>query len=199
MKTKEGETRGRPKSETAVSHQAILNAVYELLHETSVRDLTMEAVAKRAGVGKPTLYKWWPSKAALVMDMFEERIVEGLGVPDGAPAEQGIRTQVAEMVRVLNGFFGKVAAEIIAEGQSQPGVLHEYRERYLQNRRAFTTALVERAKQTGEFRADVDAALLIDMIYGPLYYRLLVKHLPITHDFGTELVNRIMAGAKAVQ
>ena len=66
--------------EAAESHAAILDAVYELLQERSVRDLTMEAVAKRAGVGKPTLYKWWPTKAALVLAMFRERIACRLAV-----------------------------------------------------------------------------------------------------------------------
>ena len=66
--------RGRPPSEAAESHAAILDAVYELLQEGSVRDLTMEAVAKRAKVGRPTLYKWWPSKSALVFAMFHERL-----------------------------------------------------------------------------------------------------------------------------
>lgn len=54
-----------------------MDAVYALLQERSVRDLTMEAVARRAGVGKPTLYKWWPSKAALVFAMFHERLAGG--------------------------------------------------------------------------------------------------------------------------
>ena len=69
--------RGRPPGTTAESHTQILDAVYELLQERSVRDLTMEAVAKRAGVGKPTIYKWWPTKADLVMAMFQERLDTG--------------------------------------------------------------------------------------------------------------------------
>ena len=65
-----------------------MDAVYELLQHKSVRDLTIEEVARRAGVGKPTIYRWWPSKAALVMDMFEERVVPQYGVPrDDATAE----------------------------------------------------------------------------------------------------------------
>ena len=65
---------GRPRGKTAVSHAAVLDAVYDLLKETSARDLTMDAIARRAKVGKPTLYKWWQSKAALVTAMFEERL-----------------------------------------------------------------------------------------------------------------------------
>src|SRR5258707_9079277 len=114
----EEKRRGRPRSAAAASHDAILGAVYDLLHEKSVRDLTIEEVAKRAGVGKPTIYRWWPSKAALVMDMFEERIAPQFRVSDAATAEATIRRNVTALIRLLNGFFGKVSAEIIAEGQS---------------------------------------------------------------------------------
>ena len=68
--------RGRPPSEMAASHDIIMDAVYALLEEKSVRDLTIEAVAKRAGVGKPTLYKWWPTKATLVLAMLCEHGAE---------------------------------------------------------------------------------------------------------------------------
>ena len=74
-------SRGRPPGATAESHTQILDAVYELLQERSVRDLTIEAVAKRAGVGKPTIYKWWPTKADLVMAMFQERLDTGRPPP----------------------------------------------------------------------------------------------------------------------
>ena len=129
VKEREKKRRGRPPRAVAAAHDAILDAVYDLLHEKSVRDLTIEEVARRAGIGKPTIYKWWPSKAALVMDMFDERIIGKLSVPGARTAEDAIRGQVTELVRRLNGFPGKVAADIIAEGQSEPGVLQEYRDR----------------------------------------------------------------------
>ncbi len=68
-----------------------------------------------------------------------------------ATAEEAIRAQVTELIRALNGFFGKVAAEIIAEGQSEPEVLHEYQTRYLCHRRAFTIEVIEKARASGEF------------------------------------------------
>jgi AcrR family transcriptional regulator len=108
--------RGRPPIEAAVSHAAILDAVYELLQERSVRDLTMEAVANRAGVGKPTLYKWWPTKAALVLAMFKERIALALPRPSGETAEEAIRDVARALIGPLNGQLGKVLSELIAEG-----------------------------------------------------------------------------------
>ena len=72
---KSGAGVGRPRGKSAVAHAAILDAVQELLRERPARDLSMDAVAKRAGVGKPTLYKWWPSKTALIFSMVQERMV----------------------------------------------------------------------------------------------------------------------------
>ena len=194
--TSDGPRRGRPRRVAATAHEDILDAVYELLQHKSVRDLTIEEVARRAGVGKPTIYRWWPTKAALVMDMFEERVAPQFNVPEAASAEATIRGQVQALIRLLNGFFGKVSAEIVAEGQSEPDVLREYRERYVLKRRAYSRGLVERAKASGEFRADVDPELLIDMVYGPIYYRLLVGHQPLDKRFGDALVDGVMASVK---
>ena len=88
---KKRSARGRPPGNAATAHDAILDAVQELLQQKTVRDLTIEEIAKRAGVGKPTIYRWWPSKAALVMDMFEERVAAQFRVPEAATAEATIR------------------------------------------------------------------------------------------------------------
>jgi AcrR family transcriptional regulator len=192
----EKKRRGRPSSASAVSHDRILDAVQEILQEKSVRDLTIEEVARRAGVGKPTIYKWWPSKAALVLDLFEERMVCSLAVPDAATAEEAIRGQVTELIRLLNGFFGKVARELIAEGQSDPEVLREYRDRYISKRRGFSLSVIERAKAAGEIRSDVDGDFLIDRIYGPIYYRLLLQHKTLDAAFGNRLVDDVLLSAR---
>lgn len=189
--------RGRPRRVAATAHEDILDAAYELLQHKSVRDLTIEEVARRAGVGKPTIYRWWPSKAALVMDMFEERVAPQFIVPEAASAEATIRGQVRALIRLLNGFFGKVSAEIIAEGQCDTDVLREYRERYVLKRRAYSRGVIERAKASGEFRKDVDPELLIDMVYGPIYYRLLVGHQKLDKRFGDALVDHAMACVKS--
>jgi AcrR family transcriptional regulator len=83
--------KGWPPSKMAASHAAIMDAVYALLQEKSVRDLTIEAVAKHAKVGKPTLYKWWPTRAALVLTMLCERMAPNLEVPTALAAEESLR------------------------------------------------------------------------------------------------------------
>src|ERR1700678_3486535 len=126
---------GRPRNDTAVSHAAIMDAVYELLQEKSAGDLTMDAVATRAKVGKPTLYKWWPSKAALIMAMFYERLAGKLEAPKAATAEGVIRAKMRHLIKEFNGLFGKVMADLIAEGQSDPSILKELYEGHIKLRR----------------------------------------------------------------
>lgn len=190
-------SRGRPPAESAVSHDAILDAVYHILQHKTVRELTMEEVARHAKVGKPTLYRWWPSKAALVMDMFEERVMGTLAAPDAKSAEEAFRIQATQLIRLFTGFFGKVAADIISEGQSDPTVLNEFRERYMLKRRAFTREWIARARASGEFRQEVDPELLMDMVYGPIYFRLLVRHQPLDARFGEQLLGHVMTFLKS--
>jgi AcrR family transcriptional regulator len=190
---------GRPRGEAAVSHAAILDAVYELLQEKPARDLTMEAVAKRANVGKPTLYKWWPSKAALIMSMFHERLDRPSELPVTVTAEDAIRAKMRRLIKLVNGLFGKVVSELIAEGQSDPDILREFYERHVSLRRAAAVEDVERGKATGEFSADTDAELMVDAIFAPVYYRLLLHFGPLTEKYGNELIDQVLLGVRTKQ
>jgi AcrR family transcriptional regulator len=187
---------GRPRSDAAVSHAAIMDAVYELLQEKSARELTMEAVARRAGVGKPTLYKWWPSKAALIMAMFHERLDGKVEPPVAATAEGVIRAKMRRFIAAVNGLFGKVVADLIAEGQSDPAILQELYEQHIRLRRASAVADIERGKIAGEFSADTDAELLVDAIFGPVYYRLLLRIAPLTEKYGNDLIDQVLLGVR---
>jgi AcrR family transcriptional regulator len=188
--------RGRPPSEAAESHAAILDAVYELLQEGSTRDLTLEAVAKRAKVGRPTLYKWWPSKSALVLATFHERIDRDAEVIAAGTAEEVIRGKVRRLIRALNGLFGKVLADLIAEGQSEPAILQDLHEQHMKSRRAATAADVERGKAAGEFAADIDPQLLIDSLFSPIFLRLLLRQGPLTERYGDALIDQVLRGAR---
>ena len=191
--------RGRPRNEAAISHAHIMDAVFELLQETSARDLSMEGIAKRAKVGKPTLYKWWPSKAALMMAMFHERLARQVQPPEISTAEESIRFKMQRLVVEFNGLFGKVMADLVAEGQSDSAILRELYEGHMQPRRAATVADIERGIARGELSADVDPELLVDAIFAPVYYRLLLRSAPITEQYGNALVTQALRGARATE
>jgi AcrR family transcriptional regulator len=184
--------RGRPPREAAAAHAAILDAVYDLLKEKSARDLTMEEVARRAKVGKPTLYKWWPTKAALVLAMFHERIASQAPVAETKTVEESIRLKTRRLIQEFNGLFGKVMGDLIAEGQSEPDLLRDLSEQHMAPRRAATAADIERAKVDGEFLPDMDTDLVIDAIFGPIYFRLLMRQQPLTEAYGDALIDQAL-------
>lgn len=156
----------------------------------------MDAVAKRANVGKPTLYKWWPSKAALIMAMFHERFSGTLQVPKAATAEESIRARMRHLIKEINGLFGKVVADLIAEGQSDPSILNELYEGHMRQRRASTVEEIERGKASGELSSEVVPELLIDSIFGPVYFRHLLRYAPLTQEYGSQLIDQAMLAAR---
>ena len=186
--------KGRPPSKMAASHAAIMDAVYFLLQKKSVRDLTMEAVAERAKVGKPTLYKWWPTKATLVLAMLCERMAPNLEQPTTLNAEESLRFRVRRLIDAFNGPFGKIVAGLIAEGQSEPAILQEFFDRWVSPRRNATIADLLRGKNAGEVRSETEPELLNDAIFGAIYYRMLLRSGPLTRRFGEELVKQVLDG-----
>ena len=189
--------RGRPPSEMAASHAVIMDAVYALLQEKSVRDLTMEAVAKRAGVGKPTLYKWWPTKATLVLAMLCERMAPKLEKPTVLTAEESLRFRARSLIKAFNGPFGRIVAGLIAEGQSEPAVLQEFFDRWISPRRNATITDLQRGKDAGELRSETEPELLNDAIFGAIYYRMLLRSGPLTRRFGEDLVEQVILGHRS--
>jgi AcrR family transcriptional regulator len=178
----------------AVSHAAIMDTVYDLLQEKSVGDLTMEEVAKRANVGKPTLYKWWPTKATLVLAMLCERMAPNLERPSERTVEESLRFRVRRLIDAFNGPFGKIVAGLIAEGQREPLILKQFFDRWVSPRRTATVAELQRGKNAGELRSEADPELLNDAVFGAIYYRLLLRSGPLTRRFGEELVQQVIRG-----
>ena len=189
--------KGRPPRQTAESHAAIIDAVYALLQKKSVRDLTMEEVAKRAKVGKPTLYKWWPTKATLVLAMLCERMAPNLAMPTVLTAEESLRLRVRRLIDAFNGPFGKIVAGLIAEGQSEPAIRQDFFDRLVSPRRTATIADLQRGKNAGELRSETEPELLNDAIFGAIYYRLLLRSGPLTGRFGEELVEQVIRGHRS--
>jgi AcrR family transcriptional regulator len=176
---------GRPRSEAA--RAAILAAAMRLLDSHSLRGLTIEAIARAAGVGKVTIYRWWPTKTHLVIDAFLELMTPATLMPEPGAGLADLTRHFAAVVAEYQGKFGRVVAEIIAEGCFDPDALDYFQRAMVAKRRAFAADIVDAAKRRGEVRADVGTELLIDLLYGPLYFRLLVGHGPLDARFARDL------------
>lgn len=181
---------GRRRSEAC--ERAVLDAAWRLLAIRPLSELSIEAIAREAGVGKTTIYRWWPSKAAIAMDAFLERYLPETPFPNAATAEEALRKQMASVVRAFRGDVGRIIVQIAAEAQADPEALRVFRERFVLPRRRAAVEILERGVASGEFDPELDAELAIDLLYGPIWLRLLIGHLPLDEDFAEALPRAAM-------
>lgn len=187
---------GRPRSEEA--RLAILSASLKVLAKTGFSDFTIEEVAERAQVGKATVYRWWPDKAALVADAFASSTVSKLHFPDTGSIYTDLSQQMRQLIRVFCSRRGRIVAAILAAGQSERRVLTSFRDRFMMPRREEAYATVDRAIARGELRRNIDRDLLLDSLYGPVYMRFLIQHDPLTPEFVDHLCEMVLRGARPV-
>lgn len=177
-KTKGG---GRPRSET--TRRAILNATLLLLKDETVQSITIEAIARQAGVSKATIYRWWSSKASVVIDAFiENHLVQTPMRYDLHPAE-ALLIHWRALAEQYRGPPGRIVAQILAEGQSDPTILREFRQRFHYGRRAVVKEVVQQIQTMHKMPAGLDSEFFMDLLYAAIYMRLLWGHAPIDEEF----------------
>jgi AcrR family transcriptional regulator len=184
---------GRPRSEAA--RLRILAAARELLDEVGFRAMTMEAIAERANTSKVTLYKWWSHKAAVVLDAMLAEVSPIIPVRDTAASPlEAVRHQMMTFTRFLRSRKAQLLVSVLAEGVLDEKVGDAFRKHWIKPRRADARVLLARAIESGELREDADIDLVLDALFGPLYYRTLVQHLPADAAFAKRLFQSIMLG-----
>lgn len=159
------------------SAEAILSAAEAILKEHGAGGFSIEAVARRAGAGKPTVYRWWPNKAALLLDIYARQKLNLPSYDTGSLA--------ADLQIMMTGTFrfwattaaGQVFRSIIAEAQSDPSALQALRS-YMAVRIEDNVAVFERARARGELAADADSAVLGELVSSYLWERLLLDQMP---------------------
>jgi AcrR family transcriptional regulator len=187
---------GRPRSEPA--RLAILRTTLKLLGESGFSDLTIEDVAAHASVGKATVYRWWPNKAALIADAFASSTTRKLHFPDTGSLRTDMSQQMRQLVKIFRSRRGRIVSAILGGGQSDRDLIAAFRERFLKPRRQEAYATLRRGILRGELRADVDMDLLLDSLYGPIYMRFLIRHDNLTSDFVDRLCELVLGGARPV-
>ena len=186
---------GRPRSERA--RRAILHAANELLERDGFAAVTVEAISERAKVSKATVYRWWPNRAAVVMDGFLTTVSSEVPFPHTGHALEDIRLHMQRLTEAFGGKIGRTVAALIAEGQADPELAEALRSRWLSVRRAEAREILELGVERGELRDDLDLEVAVDVLYGPIYYRMLVGHAPLDDDFADALADHIFAGLGA--
>jgi AcrR family transcriptional regulator len=183
---------GRPRSEEARS--AILRSTLQLLGKNGFSDLTIEDVSAHAGVGKTTVYRWWPNKAALIADAFASSTTQKLHFPDTGSLRTDMSQQMRQLVKVFRSRRGRIVSAILAAGQSDREVIAAFRERFLKPRRREAYATLRRGIVRGELRKEMDLDLLLDSLYGPIYMRFLIRHDSLTPGFVNHLCELVLGG-----
>jgi AcrR family transcriptional regulator len=191
--------RGRGRRPADEVRRAVLQAAGELLLAEGMNAFTLEKVAALAGASRVTLYKWWPSKGALALDGYFSVVGPTLAFPDTGDIAADLTTQLRAFVGLMRDTrAGKVLPELIGEAQTDPELAAVFRERYSGPRRALAVETLERAKQRGQVRPDVDCEVVVDQLWGACYHRLLIPDQPLTIEFAETLVRNLLAGIGGV-
>lgn len=182
--------RGRPRSRE--TEEAILDSAYRMMAEDGLAAVTIDAVARRSGVSKMTIYKWWPSREALLIDAFLRQAEAMLPLAgSGAPIAR-IARHAAAYAKALNGEFGKVQLSVIAECIARTGSAKIFSERYLAPRRNAVLDIIRQGQKAGSIIASQNASELYDRIYGALFYQTTFGLRPVTPDHARKLVRCVL-------
>ena len=167
-------TLGRPRSEQA--RRAVLDAALRLVDRDGYGSVTIKGIAEEAGVGRQTVYRWWTSKAAILLE---------------AVAEQDLRT-LLRLTYALTQTAGPVIAGLMADATHDPEFLGVLQDGLLAPRRKVVRDILERGQRSGQFGADTDLALVTDLVWGTMWYRIQSKHAPVDAALADDLTKAVV-------
>ena len=178
------------------SRRAILDAALELAGELGYQKLTIEAVAARAGVGKQTIYRWWPSKGAVLFDALMARTQDTEdGLPDTGDLAADLKTVLRATVTEFAdpAFAGPIRA-LTVELAQDPELAEQYQQRLDRPMRELKKARLRAAQDAGELRADADLDVLADLLFTPVAQRWLLRTGPLTPEYADAVVDHALHG-----
>ncbi|WP_326565739.1 TetR/AcrR family transcriptional regulator [Amycolatopsis rhabdoformis] len=178
--------------------QAITEAVLDELAAVGYGRLSMEAVAKRAGVGKSALYRRWRSKDEMISAVVAEFSVSQASAPDTGT----LRGDLLELQRAVHAWlthprFARILPDLVAEGARNPDPAENLRSAIGGPRRDVAKRVFERAVTRGELPADADVELALDLLAGPMYWRLVVRREPSGPEFLERIVEHVLRALDA--
>jgi AcrR family transcriptional regulator len=175
------------------ARRRVLDSARSLVSERGPHTVTVDEIAEVARVGKQTIYRWWPSKSAVIMDALIE-----LTDPDPAdfPATTyaALRVQMRRVARMFSSRNGELIRELVADAQDDARLAQDFRDRFFAHRRARGAATIARGIANGELRPDLDVDDALDLLYAPLWLRLLVGHRPTSQAAADRLLDLAWPG-----
>ncbi|MEO1062281.1 MAG: TetR-like C-terminal domain-containing protein [Actinomycetota bacterium] len=162
------------------ARRRILDATRDIVASEGPGGASIGAIAAAAGSGRQTIYRWWPSRTALVAEALEEVFERESSFPVTDDPADDLRVQMRSTAKLMRSPAGAMLRELLSEAQRDDEAAELFRERFFDRRREHARDAVERGMSAGVFRADVDVITAIDLLYAPLWLRLLAGHAPLT-------------------
>jgi len=180
------------------SRLAILDAALTLCREEGYAKLSVEAIAARAGASKQTIYRWWPSKGSVLLEALEQEVAGSATVPDTGDVVADMRTVIGNLIRRhADPNFGPHVAALIAESQQDPALGLDALERFVRGRRRPLVERLRRAQRLGQLPESLDPEAILEVVFGALYHRLLLRSGPLDAAYGSFVVDVVFTGAAA--
>jgi AcrR family transcriptional regulator len=189
----------RPRSPRSVrARQAVLDAARAPLDEGGLPAATVDAISARSGVSKATIYKHWPSRTAVAAEAFGVQMADAIPLPDTGSARGDLREHVRRVCEFYACHAGRVFAQLLAACVTDPEASRFFREFFLAGRRKAVAELWQRAVDRGEADRSVDVETATDILFGPLVFRLMCGHAPLTESeadaISSAALNGLLAG-----
>jgi AcrR family transcriptional regulator len=184
--------RGRPRSRSADTR--ILKAALKLVEAGGFQSVTMEAIAATADVARTTIYRRWRNKESVIMDAFLEEVGPTIAFPALPNARESVRLQMKLLAKAFRGKAGLLIRSLLAEAQFNPELQTAFRERWIAKRRASAIAVIKAGIVSGELPSRIDPDILLDVLYGGLYYRLLIGTGAISDDYVDSVWDTVIGG-----
>lgn len=189
--------RGRPRSQRA--RQAILAAALEIAADRGPERLTMEGVAERAGVSKETLYRWWHSKAEVLLEALGEYGEQAIPIPATGSLTGDLKIFMRETAVALDPPTRRILRTLAAGAAADADTASKVRDEFLARRRAALAAVLRHARDRGELPAQPTIATLLDLVFGSLWYRLIFGVGPLDQGWADAVTSAITSMACHVQ
>lgn len=180
---------GRPRS--TKSRDAILAAALTIFHEGGYRSVTIDGIASMAGVGKQTIYRWWRSKAEVILEAFTRHTAGRIAVPDSGKVRSDLQAFLTQVFDNLSRESGEIVRGLMSEALLDPKFAESMRAIFIDSRRSALREILLKGIARGELAPEVDIELTIDLIYGPMWYRLLIEHAPLNQGLARQIAEII--------
>jgi AcrR family transcriptional regulator len=188
------ESKKRGPRRSSESEQAILAATLQLLKEKPLRDVSIEAIASKAGVGKMTIYKWWPSRAYVALDALSKSLTKKIPIPDTGDTKKDLEELFGSAMAFFSSKKGLIFGRFLAEAQSDPKFAVSFRERLLNPRREAARQVLHRAMERGEIERTLEIESVLDLIFGAMIFRLMAGHGTLNKTEAMSMVSILMEG-----